>query len=263
MNFGKAITSSLAVMCLATALGTAGQAHAQNVSNGPDSIAEQYLFTMANQERSQRSLPTLRWDSTLYRAANNHAREMAARESISHQYAGEAELATRGKLAGAHFSVISENVAEAPTAVWIHDAWMKSEGHRKNLLDPDVDSVAIRVLSRNGQLYAVEDFDRSVQELSFDAQEHAVDALLKATSSLNVLPSTSDARRTCAMETGYAGSHEPWFVMRYTAGDLTQLPDQLKTKLTSGKYHQAVVGACDAHHTDAFTAYNIAVLLYP
>jgi hypothetical protein len=249
-------------MCLATAMG-GGQACAQSLPTGPHSIAEEYLFSMANQERAQRSLPTLHWDNTLYRAANNHAREMAARESISHQYPGESELSTRGKLAGAHFSVISENVAEAPTAVWIHDAWMKSEGHRKNLLDPEVDSVAIRVLSRNGQLYAVEDFDRSVQDLSFDAQEHAVQALVKATSSLNVLPSNPDARRTCAMETGYAGSKEPWFVMRYTAGDLTQLPDQLKTKMNSGKYHQAVVGACDAHHTDAFSAYNIAVLLYP
>jgi len=262
MNLGRAFASSLAVMCLATGMG-AGRATAQNLSNGPHSIAEEYLFSMANQERSQRGLPTLRWDNNLYRAANNHAREMAARESISHQYSGEAELATRGRVAGARFSVISENVAEAPTAVWIHDAWMKSEGHRKNLLDSEVDSVAIRVLSRNGQLYAVEDFDRTVQDLSFDAQEHAVDALLKATSSLNVLPSTPDARRTCSMETGYAGSREPWFVMRYTAGDLTQLPGQLKTKLTSGKYHQAVVGACDAHNTDAFTAFNIAVLVYP
>jgi len=262
MNLGKAFASSLAVICVVAGMG-AGLASAQNQSNGPHSIAEEYLFSMANSERAQRGLQTLRWDNTLYRAANNHAREMAARESISHQYPGEAELATRGRLAGARFSVISENVAEAPTAVWIHDAWMKSEGHRKNLLDPDVDSVAIRVLSRNGQLYAVEDFDRSVQDLSIDAQEHAVDALLKATSSLNVLPSNPDARRTCAMETGFAGSREPWFVMRYTAGDLTQLPDQLKTKLTSGKYHQAVVGACDAHNTDAFTAFNIAVLLYP
>jgi uncharacterized protein YkwD len=263
MNFAKAFATSLALTYLATALG-AGTAQAQELlANGPHSIAEQYLFNKANEEREQRGLPTLRWDSSLYLAANNHAREMAARESISHQYPGESELATRGKLAGAHFSVISENVAEAPTAVWIHDAWMKSEGHRKNLLDPDVDSVAIRVLSRNGQLYAVEDFDHSVQNLSLDAQEHAVDALLKATSSLNVLPSTADARRTCSMETGYAGQREPWFIMRYTAGDLTRLPDQLKTKLMSGKYHQAVVGACDAHNTEAFTAYNIAVLLYP
>jgi len=262
MNLGRAFATSLAVTCLATAMGT-GTACAQGLSNGPHSIAEEYLFSMANQERSQRGLHTLRWDNTLYAAANNHAREMAARESISHQYSGEAELAERGKLAGAHFSVISENVAEAPTAVWIHDAWMKSEGHRKNLLDPEVDSVAIRVLSRNGQLYAVEDFDRSVQNLSFDAQEHAVDALLKATSSLNVLPTTPEARRTCAMESGYAGSREPWFVMRYTAGDLTQLPDQLKAKMNNGKYHEAVVGACSVHKTDAFTAYNIAVLLYP
>jgi hypothetical protein len=262
MNLGKAFTSSLAVMCLVAGMG-AGLASAQNLPGGPHSVAEQYLFDKANEERAQRGISSLHWDNTLYRAANNHAREMAERESISHQYPGEAELATRGQQAGARFSVISENVAEAPTAVWIHDAWMKSEGHRKNLLDPEVDSVAIRVLSRNGQLYAVEDFDRSVQSLSFDAQEHAVDALLKATSSLNVLPSTSEARRTCSMETGYAGSRVPWFVMRYTAGDLTQLPDQLKSKLTSGKYHQAVVGACDAHNTDAFTAFNIAVLLYP
>jgi len=261
MNLGRALPS-LALLCLATGLG-AGKALAQDMPSGPHSLSEQYLFTKANAEREQRGLPTLRWDDTLYRAANNHAREMAQRESISHQYPGEAELAARGKLVGAHFSVISENVAEAPTAEWIHDAWMKSPGHRKNLLDPEVDSVAIRVLRRDGQLYAVEDFDRSVQQMSFDAQEHAVSALLKATSSLNVLSSTSDARRTCSMETGYAGSHEPWFIMRYTAGDLTQLPDQLKTKLNSGKYHQAVVGACNAHNTDAFTAYNIAVLLYP
>jgi len=262
MNLGREFTYWLAAMWMATAIG-AFQACAQGLPNGPHSIAEQYLYSKANEERSQRGLPTLRWDNVLYVAANNHAREMAARESISHQYPGEAELATRGKLAGAHFSVISENVAEAPTAIWIHDAWMKSEGHRKNLLDPEVDSVAIRVLSRNGQLYAVEDFDRSVQNLSFDAQEHAVGALLKATSSLNVLPSTTDARRTCAMETGYAGSREPWFVMRYTAGDLTQLPEQLKAKMNSGKYHEAIVGACSSNKSDSFTAYNIAVLLYP
>ena len=164
---------------------------------------------------------------------------MAARESISHQYPGEAELATpRGRQEpAARFSVISENVAEAPTAEWIHDAWMKSPGHRKNLLDPEVDSVAIRVLRRDGQLYAVEDFDRSVQGICPSTRRSMrVDALLKATSSLNVLPTTPEARRTCEMETGYAGSREPWFIMRYTAGDLTHLPDQLKTKLTSGKY---------------------------
>ena len=41
------------------------------------------------------------------------------------------------------------------------------------------------------------------------------------------------------------------------------IPSQLKSRLTSGKYHQAVVGACPATRKGSFTAYNIAVLLYP
>src|ERR1700742_1206241 len=110
------------------------------------SVAEQYLFQAANAERAQRGLTALRWEDALYRAATDHAIEMARRRSISHQYPGEAELSKRGHEAGAHFSVIAENVAEAPSAVIIHDARMKSPGHRENLLDPRVDAVGISVI---------------------------------------------------------------------------------------------------------------------
>ena len=50
----------------------------------PPSVAEQYLFAAANAERAQQGLPVLRWDESLYRAAEGHAVEMASRESISH-----------------------------------------------------------------------------------------------------------------------------------------------------------------------------------
>jgi hypothetical protein len=226
-------------------------------------VSEQYLFSAANAERTQRGLRPLRWDGALYRAADGHAHEMAERASISHQYPGEPELAARGRQAGAHFGLISENVAEAPSAVRIHDAWMNSTGHRENLLDPRVDSVGIRVISREGELYAVEDFDRSVMNLSLGEQEAAVGELLQSTSSVAVLGPSEDARRTCAMETGYAGARQPWFVMRYTAVDLARLPDTLKQKLASGKYHQAAVGACTAAATHYFSVYSIAVMLYP
>lgn len=225
-------------------------------------VSEQYLFQAANAERVQRGLQPLRWDGSLYRAAINHAREMAQRQSISHQYPGEAELTERGKLAGARFSTIAENVAMAPTAPTIHRAWMNSEGHRDNLLDPTVDSVGISVLSRNGELYAVEDFDRSVQRMTLEEQESQVAELVQETARVSVA-SSDDARATCRMETGYAGSRQPWFVMRYTAGDLSRLPDQLKAKLATGKFHQAVVGACAGKQKQAFTSFNIAVLLYP
>jgi uncharacterized protein YkwD len=236
---------------------------AQSTAAAPRTVSEQYLFQAANAERVQRGLPALRWDDNLSRAASNHAHEMAARQSISHQYAGEPELEQRGKLVGARFSTIAENVAMAPTAVRIHDAWMNSPHHRENLLDPTVDSVAISVLQRNGELYAVEDFDRSVAALSLDEQESQVGQLLREAASVDVLPGSEEARQTCAMDSGYAGQRQPWFVMRYSAGDLTQLPEQLKTKLATGRFRQVAVGACEVHQKQAFTAFNIAVLLYP
>ena len=188
---------------------------------------------------------------------------MAARASISHQYPGEPDLSARGRAAGARFSLISENVAEAPTAVRIHDAWMNSPGHRANLLDAQVDSVAIRVLSRDGELYAVEDFVRSVLRLSLEQQEQRVGELLQAAAPISVLPTTDEARKTCSMDAGYAGEQRPLFVMRYTSGDLARLPDGLKDRLDGGRAHHAVVGACEAKGTQNFTAFHVAVLLYP
>jgi hypothetical protein len=249
--------ATLAAIATTLLAGSAARLHAQT------SIAEQYLFSAVNSERAQIGLPALRWNANLHRAAEGHCEEMAARASISHQYAGEAELTERGRRAGARFSEISENVAEAPTAVRIHEAWMNSPGHRANILDPHVDSIGISVIRRDGQLYAVQDFDRSVAELSFNDQESQVASLLASAAPLDILPTSDDARRTCAMDTGYAGARRPWFVMRYTAGDLTQLPDALKTRLATGKYHHAEIGACNNHEQQAFTAFNIAVLLYP
>jgi hypothetical protein len=227
------------------------------------SVAEQYLFSAANAERIERGLQPLKWDETLHHAARLHAGEMAARESISHQYPGEADLANRGHEAGAKFTVISENVAEAWSAPVIHDAWMHSPDHRANLLDPRVNSIGISVERRAGQLYAVEDFDRSVESLRLGDQENAIAELLQTQARLNVLPDAENARRTCEMSTGYAGAIKPWFVMRFTAASLDRLPNTLRAKLATGKYHTAAVGACDAKSTGPFTAYSIAVMLFP
>jgi hypothetical protein len=141
--------------------------------------------------------------------------------------------------------------------------WMHSPHHRDNILDATVDHVAIRVVRRNGELFAVEDFERQVADLSLGQQEQQVATLVANTARITILPTTADIRRTCAMESGYAGSHKPWFVMRFSGGQLDHLPDTLVDKLTSGRYHSAAVGACPATDAKNFTAYNVAVLLYP
>lgn len=190
---------------------------------------------------------------------------MAARGSISHQFAGEPDLTERGAHAGVPFSVIAENVAEAPDVVEIHDMWMHSDHHRDNLLNPAIDSAGISVVARNGEFYAVEDFAKTTRSLSFSGQESAIAALVArpGLTLVNDPSSVADARSTCSRSTGYTGSRKPWFVMRFTSDSLTRLPEELNTRLASGRYHQAAVGACSGDGSSPFTSYNIAVLLYP
>jgi uncharacterized protein YkwD len=257
------LTKSLATVVLAL-VSVPPTLHAQSVfaSSNNLTIAEQYLLAAANEARANQGLSPLHLDPVLTEASVAHAREMANHEDISHQFNDEPDLAERGASAGAHFSLISENVGEAPSSVIIHDLWMHSAGHRANLLDPNVDSIGIAVIARDNQLYAVEDFASTVQTLTLNQQEHTVAGVL-AKSGMKVAETTDDARQTCTMNTGYAGSRQPWYIMRYTAASLNEIPSQLKTRLTSGKYHQAVVGACPKTRKTPFTAYNIAVLLYP
>jgi hypothetical protein len=245
----------------AVACGIAGAQSPRPLPAGV-SVAEQYLFTAANAERKTRGLPELGWDESLKHAAVFHAQQIAAREQMSHQFPGEPSLGARGIEAGARFSKIAENVAEAPAAATIHDLWMHSAAHRANLLDPTLDRVGIAVVSRGGELFAVEDFDRSVQTLNFDQQEQAIGKLLTAFG-LDVTAGSAEARRTCAMDTGFSGGSRPAFVMRFTSTDLAALPAVLQEKLNSGRFHKAEIGACRAAQNGSFTTYRVAVMLYP
>jgi len=225
----------------------------------PANLAEQYLQAAADQERAALHLPPLRRDPALVAAARAHALQMVSHGDISHQFAGEPDLAARGAAAGARFSLISENVAESPSALQIHSAWMHSEGHRHNLLDPNVDSVGIVVIARGRQLFAVEDFERSIAPMTLKQQESAVARVLTA-GGITLKETTEAAMRTC--ENDSATERQAAFVMRYTTAQLDQVPEQLRSRLDTGRYTTALVAACPAQDGGAFSMYRIAVLLY-
>ena len=225
-------------------------------------VSEQYLLAAANQDRAAHNLRPVRVDESLARAARLHAFAMVEHRTISHQFEGEPELATRARDAGAHFSLVTENVAEAPNSAQIHEMWMASAGHRANLLDPNVDSVGIAVVQMKGQLYAVEDFARTVAQMSIDQQEAVVGELLMV-QGLRLAGNNGDARQTCTMATGFVGQRQPSFVIRYSSSSLDRLPDQLTSRLGTGKYHEAEVGACVTGKQTPFSGYNVAVMLFP
>ena len=137
---------SLILLCLGTRAGARS------------ATSEQFLFEAVNHERSAQGLPPLKWSDSLAAAARKHAQQMAAQNSLSHQFTGEPNLAARATQAGARFTWLSENIAQGPSPARIHAQWMNSPNHRANILDSDMDSIGVAVAEHNGQLFAVEDF---------------------------------------------------------------------------------------------------------
>jgi hypothetical protein len=256
-----AIAALAWVACGSTQLSS----QAPDGSSGNLQAEARQILALANQARIQAGVGRLDWDPALAAAALVHCERMAEEGPIAHQYSGEADLTTRTAEAGAHFSVIEENVAVGPSADAIHEEWMHSPGHRANLLSPDVDRVGVAVVAARGVLYAVADYSRGVEQLSAAQVEARVAALIRV-SGVAILRDPSVARAACASDEGMprAESGEtPRFVMRWQAGDLTELPKALVDRLASGNYRQASVGSCPAQGSKgSFTAYRVAVVLY-
>jgi hypothetical protein len=232
----------------------------------PDAAAAEELLALANQARAQAGLPTLRKDAPLAGAARAHAEQMAQQPDLSHQYPGEPALEQRASAAGAHFSVIAENIAAGASPGQLHREWMGSPPHRANILDPRLTAAGVAVVASRGWLFAVVDFSRAVEPLGRQQVEQQVAGLLAGygVAVRTGKEATLDARQSCEMEHGSAGGSQPLFVMRWESSDLTRLPPQLTARLARGDLHSASVGSCtSARPGQAFATYRVAVLLFP
>jgi hypothetical protein len=227
---------------------------AQRPPTGP----EDSLLNSANRERVSRGLPALRWDDALAAAARDHAQRMAQSNALSHQFSGEPSLKDRTRQAGAHYSVIAENVAEGPSPGVIHSQWMNSAPHRANLLDPELNAIGIAVVRSGDMLFAVQDFSQSVVRLNYEEQENQVGRLVAARG-LN-LADDGDARKACNANGSFTATH-PSLVMRFETSELTRLPKEIDEKLRAGQFHSASVAACDPTNSD-FSHYRIVIVLF-
>lgn len=243
----------------------ASRAVAQRNVAQPQAAAAEQLMALANQSRARAGAGPLKWDPTLAEAALKHCMRMVSEGQIAHRYGGEADLTTRAGQAGAHFSLIEENIALGSYAEQIHEGWMNSPPHRSNLLNPQVDRVGIAVVAARGVLYAVADYARAVPVMTSSQVESSIGSLLRM-SGLSVRRDSTEARTACVLDRGLpktSGGGTPQFVMRWQGADLEHLPQELVDRLATGRYHQAEVGNCTPHDKQgAFTVYRVAVLLY-
>lgn len=228
------------------------------------SDAEQ-LFALANLARMHAGAPPLKWDPELAEAARRHCLRMAQEGPIAHRYGGEPSLTERAAAAGAHFSLIEENVAVGPSADSINEQWLHSPPHRANMLNPNVDRIGTAIVAARGTLYAVADFSAAVQQLTRTQIETRVGNLIHV-SGVTILSNPVQAREACATDQGMPPARpgmQPLFLMRWQSSSLDVLPKALTDKLATGRYRSAAVGACTPEGArDSFSAYRVAVLLY-
>jgi uncharacterized protein YkwD len=226
----------------------------------PFSSAEQMLYDAVNRERSSLGLRSLQWDNALANAARLHTTLLATHDALSHRFDGEADLQTRLRMAGASFSLVAENVAQAPDVSTLHIAWMNSAPHRANILDPQVDSIGIAIERRGEEYYATQDFAAVVVPMTREEQEQQIARLLQA-NGLSLVPGVDDARKNCDQNRLAFGA-QPVAIARFETSDLNRLPNDLGRLVASGKFHHASVGACELPAGSPFARFRLTVLLY-
>ena len=118
------------------------------------------LFGRLNAERQARGLAALKWDDDLARVAADWSAHMASTGTFAHR-----DLGAAGSLPGmSKFSALGENIAwvEGYPSMGnqLHVGWMKSDGHRANMLQRGFDSVGIGVVCSGGRAWATQDFGR-------------------------------------------------------------------------------------------------------
>ncbi|MCM1966504.1 CAP domain-containing protein [Streptomyces sp. G1] len=118
------------------------------------------VLALVNQERAAVGCPVLTVNEKLAKAAQDHSEDMAAHSNMSHTGSDGSDPGQRITRAGYQWRTYAENVAYGyPTAAQVMEGWMNSPGHKRNILDCDLEEIGIG-LAQPGQ-YWTQDFGTS------------------------------------------------------------------------------------------------------
>lgn len=106
--------------------------------------AEAFLQA-ANRIRQRAGLAPLQRDATLDRIAASHTADMATAGFFAHESPTRGSTHERMRKAGFPYQRYGENIGRARSSEEIHTLWLRSPGHRANLLDPDFTHIGLGV----------------------------------------------------------------------------------------------------------------------
>lgn len=102
------------------------------------------VLELVNIERNKNGLSALSLDTALSNVARNHSADMAKNNYFSHTNLKGQSPFDRLRGAGISYSYAGENIAAGQTTPEaVVNAWMNSEGHRKNILSKNFKKIGV------------------------------------------------------------------------------------------------------------------------
>ncbi|TWF95710.1 CAP domain-containing protein [Saccharopolyspora dendranthemae] len=131
---------------------------AVSMAADPKPPAQDQVVSLVNEARAEAGCAPLTVDGRLTKAATAHSADMASRGYFSHTTPEGVTFGDRLRDAG-YASPGAENIARGHTSAdQVVGDWMKSRGHRKNIMDCSLRTIGVGV-EYNGH-YWTQDFGR-------------------------------------------------------------------------------------------------------
>jgi len=114
---------------------------------------EQQVVNLTNQERAKHGLAPLQVDLALSKVAREKSLDMARNNYFSHNSPTYGSPFDMMKAFGIQYRTAGENIAKGQrTPEEVVNAWMNSEGHRANILNPNFTHIGVG-FSENGNIW--------------------------------------------------------------------------------------------------------------
>lgn len=112
------------------------------------------ILQLANAERAKVGAKPLKSNTDLNKLATMKSQDIVENNYFSHQSPTYGSPFDMMKTYGISYMYAGENLAINNDADQAHDAWMKSEGHKKNILNPDFTEIGIGLYPKGNGSYA-------------------------------------------------------------------------------------------------------------
>jgi len=144
--FGGAVNETLAFLTVEPKSNQVVSLNFKTSSLSIDTVSEEKMFNMVNQERTSRGLSALQVRSALTDVARDHCKDMLERGYFSHYTPEGLSPFDRMAKANIDFTFAGENLALAPNTELAMKGLMQSPGHRENILSTNFNRVGIGVI---------------------------------------------------------------------------------------------------------------------